>query len=273
MLGNAGKLVLVAILLAMPAAMAAENGSVGGMYGEKMKETAGVLKKMRDWQKFGLVLNNDTLDEAKDLGIAMVDFAVASLESIKEKIEGSNLSMKDDIIDEINEHITSLINAKEDIESAETVDELREAMKNARDTWREAKVSLQKSLIIAVLDRLETFVENGEKLEDFVEEKIAKFGDEGKDTTMLENWLEDFREHRSTALDKIEEAKERVMGIETPQQGFEAMKDAREAVKNAVQHTKECVKDLREIIRLINQYGDVEDSNELMEVVSEVVEE
>jgi len=89
---------------------------------------------------------------------------------------------------------------------------------------------------------------------------------------MLENWLEDFREHRSNALDRIEEAREKVMGIETPQQGFEAMKDAREAVKNAVKHTKECVKDLREIIKLINQYGDVEDSEELMEVVSGIVE-
>ncbi|WP_202319779.1 hypothetical protein [Archaeoglobus neptunius] len=270
--GRFGRLAAIFALLAilMPAAMAVGNGS---MYAEKMKETTGVLKKVREWHRFGLVLNNDTLDEAKNLGVAMVDFGVASLESIKEKLEDSNLSMKDQIIGEINEHITDLINAKEQIESAQTVEEYREAMKNARSIWIDAKVSLQKSMIIAVLDRLETFVEGGDRIEDFVKEKIAKFQEEGKDTTMLENWLDKYSEDREKALERINEAKEKVMGIETPQQGFEAMKDVRNAVKSAVQHTKECVKDLREIIRLVNQYGDENDSQELMEVVGGVVEE
>jgi DNA-binding ferritin-like protein (Dps family) len=261
---------LALLALVMPAVMAAGNESV---YGEKLRETAEVFKKVREWHRFGIVLNNDTLDEARNLGIAMVEFGIASLESIKDRLEDSNLSMKDEIIDEINEHITDLVNAKEEIEDADTVEELKEAMRNAREVWIDAKVSLQKSIIIAVLDRLETFVENGEKLEEFVGEKIAEFQQEGKDTTMLENWLEDFREDRENALERIGEAKEKVMEIETPYQGFEAMKEVREAVKNAVEHTKECVKDLKEIIRLINQYGDVEDTEELMEVVEEVVEE
>lgn len=258
--------VLALLVLVAPAVMAAGNG-------EDLRNTVKVFEKVRDWQRFGIVLNNDTLDEARNLGVAMVDFGVASLESIKNRLEESNLSMKDEIIAEINEHITDLINAKEEIEDADTVEELREAMHNAREVWRDAKVSLQKSIIIGVLDRLETFVEKGEKLEDFVEEKIAEFEEEGKDTTLLENWLDSYREHREMALEKIGEAKEKVLEIETPQQGFEAMKEVREAVKTAVQHTKECVKDLREIIQLINQYGDAEDSEELMEVVEEVVEE
>lgn len=259
MLGKFGRVLgVLALLVLVAPAMAAGNG-------EDLRNTVKVFEKVRDWQRFGIVLNNDTLDEARNLGVAMVEFGIASLES--------NLSMKDEIIAEINEHITELINAKEEIEAAETVEELREAMHNAREVWRDAKVSLQKSIIIAVLDRLETFVDKGVKLEDFVEQKIAEFEEEGKDTTLLENWLENYREHREMALEKIGEAKERVMGIETPQQGFEAMKEVREAVKTAFQHTKECVKDLREIIQLINQYGDAEDSEELMEVVEEVVEE
>ncbi len=271
-----GRLVAVVALLAlmMPAVMAVENGyGVKSEVKNEMRETVGVLKKVRDWQRFGLVLNNDTLDEAKNMGVAMVDFAIASLESIREKIENSNLSMKDEIIAEINEHITNLVNAREDIEAAETVDEFKEAMRTAREYWIDAKVSLQKSLVIHVLDRLEKFVEKGEKLETFVEEKIAEFQEEGKDTTMLENWLEKFREDRSQALERIDNAREKVLGIETPHQGFEAMKDAKEAVKRAVEHTKQCVKDLREIIRLINQYGDKEDSAELMGIVEEVVSE
>ena len=263
-----GKVVAVLVLLAFvtPAVMAAGVGAK-----EEMRETLGVVK--REWQRFGLVLNNDTLDEAKNMGVAMVDFAIASLESIKEKIENSNLSMKDEIVAEINEHIANLLNARESIESAETVDEFREAMKTAREYWIDAKVSLQKSLIIHVLDRLEMFVEKSERLEFFVEDKIAQFQEEGKDTTLLENWLDKFREDRERALERINDAREKVLGIETPHQGFEAMKDAKEAVKNAVKHTRECVKDLREIIRLINQYGDANDSAELMEVVEEVVSE
>ncbi|MBO8179175.1 MAG: hypothetical protein H0Z19_01630 [Archaeoglobus sp.] len=269
MLRKFGRLagVLALLVLVAPAVMAAGNG------GEDLKNTANLFERVRDWHRFGIVLNNDTFDEAKNLGVSMVDFGIASLESIKSRLENSNLSMKEEIIDEINEHITDLINAKEEIEDAETVEELKEAMKNAREVWRDAKVSLQKSIIIAVLDRLETFVEKGDRLETFVEEKIAEFEEGGKDTTLLENWLENYSDHRDMALGRIAEAKEKVLEIETPQQGFEAVKDAREAVKTAMQHSKECVEDLREIIRLINQYGDAEDAEELMEVVEEVVQE
>lgn len=35
-------------------------------------------KRVEEWHKFGLVLNNDTLNEAKNLGVAMVDFAIPS---------------------------------------------------------------------------------------------------------------------------------------------------------------------------------------------------
>ncbi len=136
MLGKFGRVVgvLVLLVLVAPGVMAAGNG-----------DTVKVFENVKDWQRFGIVLNNDTLDEARNLGVAMVDFGVASLESIKGKLEESNLSMKDEIIAEINEHITDLINAKEEIESAETVEELKEAMKKARETWRDAKVSLQKA--------------------------------------------------------------------------------------------------------------------------------
>lgn len=89
-------------------------------------------KRVEEWHKFGLVLNNDTLNEAKNLGVAMVDFAIASLGSIKDRIENSNLSLKEEI-DEINEHITDLLNVKEEIEDAETVEDLKEAVKNAKE--------------------------------------------------------------------------------------------------------------------------------------------
>jgi predicted RNase H-like HicB family nuclease len=263
---------MLVLALLVPGAMAVEEDGKYKKYVEEKKRFADYAKKMHEWLRFGFVLNNDTFDEAKNFALATVDFAIASLESIKDRIQESDLSMKEEIIDEIDTHIAELLDGRENVEQASTVEELREAAKEVRQEWIEAKVSLQKALLLAALDRMETFVDKGERLEEFVEEKIAEFGEEGKDTTLLENWLEKYREDREKAYEKIDEAREKVMNIETPGQGFHAMKEIREAMKNAVEHTKECVKDLREIIRLINQYGDTGDVEELMEVVEEVVE-
>lgn len=69
--------------------------------------------------------------------------------------------------------------------------------------------------------------------------KIVEFEEAGKDTTMLENWLNNFKgRDGEEALDMIREDREKVMDIETPHQGFEAMKDVRRTVEIAVRHTR-----------------------------------
>jgi hypothetical protein len=73
-----------------------------------------------------------------------------------------------------------------------------------------------------------------------------------------------------TALEKVSEAKYKVMEIQTPAEGFKAMKEVRGAVRSAIEYTKECMRDLKELIRLINEYGDNGDVEELMSVLQEV---
>jgi hypothetical protein len=249
---------------------AAVSQDQGGFVKVEKSKWSNVKERVLKWQKFGFVLNNDTFDEAKALGLSMVDFAIASLESIKNRIEEMNLSMKDMIISEIDSHIAELLSGREKIEQASTVEELREAIREVRLEWRDAKVSLQKAIVIAALDRLEELLERGENIEAFVEEKIAEFSAEGKDTTLLENWLQKFRNDRVTALEKVSEAKYKVMEIQTPAEGFKAMKEVRGAVRSAIEYTKECMRDLKELIRLINEYGDNGDVEELMSVLQEV---
>jgi len=52
-----------------------------------------------------------------------------------------------------------------------------------------------------------------------VTKKIVEFEEAGKDTTMLENWLNNFKgRDGEEALDMIREDREKVMDIETPHQ-------------------------------------------------------
>ncbi len=235
-----------------------DTGGVKERYIVEKERFKNAVDALRNWMTFGFVLNEDTFDEAKELGTAAVDFAIASLESIKEKIEASNPSMKDEVVVEIDGHIADLLSAKEGIEAAASVVELRDALKAAREEWIEAKVSLQKSLILRVLDRVEAIINRGERIESFVEDKISELADEGKDATLLENWLEKFRSDREKAYEKVEEAREKVMGVENPAQGFKAMSEAKIALRAAVEHTKKCMNDLKELMRLINVYGSEE---------------
>ncbi len=256
-------LVVATVAMASPAKAMEITGAKGG--GKKIKDMY-----IHERRTKGFVLNNDTFDEAKTFTLAGIDYAIASLESIKEKVESSNLSTKDEIVSEMDSRIAELEACRENVESASTVDELREAVKEVRETWRDARVSIEKAIIIGALDRMEGMLERGEAIENFVEKKIDEFKNESKDTTLLENWLEKFRDDRENALSKVRDAKEKVMEISTLSEAREAVKDVRDAIRNAIQYTRECMKDLREIIELIKEYGDQNDLEDLMGVIEEV---
>jgi len=194
--------------------------------------------------------------------LASADLAIASVVSIEEKIENSNLTAdeKELLLDELDGHLADLQAAREDIEEATTVEELKEAGKELKEAWIETKVSLKKALAFKWIEILQKMVDKGDKVEEKVNELIEKFQSEGKDTTELERWLEKFNEDRTKAQEKIDEAREKIAEIENHRQANAALKKINEALKHAVKYTKNSFMKLRQIIRLINSFesGSVE---------------
>jgi hypothetical protein len=227
---------------------------------------------------FGIVINEDTFDEAKEWLLASGNLAVASLVSIREKIENSSVEYdeKELLIDEINGHITDVSAVIEQIENAKTVEELREAAKDLKVQWLEAKVSLKKTLALKWIFIMEKMTENAERIAQKVEELIEEYRMQGKDTTPLERWLEKFNEDRLKAEEKLAMAKERVMNIETNIEANRFLIRESEALKHAAMYMKESQFKLRKIIKLLNNYetgsADVEGSGFLQAIGEGVIE-
>ncbi len=246
MAGKIGKIaaVLLALLLVVPAY---------AMDAESIKE-----KYMRDKARlhskhFGIVINEDTFDEAKEWLLASCDLAVASLTSIREKIENSNVTYPEveELIDEINEHISDISAVREDIESAQTVEELKEAGRELKKEWMEAKVSLKKAIGLRWIYIMERVVGKTDEVNQRVQALIEEFQAQGKDTTELERWLEKYNEDMARAQEKLEKAKERLMELDTNWQVNRFLYMENKAMKSAFQYLKESHHKLMRIIKFI----------------------
>lgn len=101
---------------------------------EKLKEMH-AKDKARIHKHFGIVINEDTFDEAKRWLLASADLAIASVVSIEEKIESSNLTAdeKELLLNELYEHLADLQTAREHVEGSTTVEELKEAGKELKE--------------------------------------------------------------------------------------------------------------------------------------------
>ncbi len=210
---------------------------------------------------FGIVINEDTFDEAKEWLLSGDDLAVASLLSIKEKIENSSsYPEKEVLLEEIDGHIADISAVREKIESATTVEELKNAAKELRKEWIEAKISLKKAIGLRWIYVMERMLDRSEKVAERVQNLINEYKAQGKDVTMLERWLEKFTTDTERAKERLEKAKERLMELERNRQvnRFLFMEDI--ALKKSMRYMHHSYLQLKRIIWYINhqQSGEVD---------------
>jgi len=257
--GKAGKMgrmlgFAAALLVLLLLASAASAMDVGKMDFKKIKE-----KYMRDKARlrsyhFGIVINEDTFDEAKEWLLASDDLAVASLLSIKDKIENSPVDYpeKEVLLEEIDGHIADISAVREDIENAATVEELRDAAKELKKEWLEAKVSLKKAIGLRWIYIMERMLDKADNVTERIQELIEEYQAQGKDTTLLERWLEKFTADTERAREKVEEAKEKLMELERNRQVNRFLLKENIALKKAVKYMHHSHFKLKRIIWLIN---------------------
>jgi hypothetical protein len=273
---TAGKIAAIAMVILLITAMAPVSATGFGMDGKKCWNVGGKKcvkfekvkeKYLRDKARlkskhFGMVLNEDTFDEFKEWLIASADLAVASLLSIKEKIENSPVDYpeKEELLEEIDEHIADITAIKEEIENADSVEELREAAKNLKREWFEAKVSLKKAIGLRWIYIMEKMLDRADRVKERVQELIEEYQAQGKNTTRLEIWLEKFSANTDRAREKLEEAKERLMELERNWQINKFLIKEGHALKMAIKYMWHSYLQLKRIIWFINhqQTGEID---------------
>lgn len=263
--GKGMKMVAIAMVALLVAAMvpvsAFDMGNPGYTPGEKRFVKFEKIKEkyLRDKARlkskhFGIVLNDDTFDEFKAWLLSSCDLAVASLLSIKEKVENSSVDYpeKEALLEEIEGHIADLSAVREDIESASTIEELKQAAKELKKEWLEAKVSLKKAIGLRWIFVMEKMLDKADNVKERVQELIEEYQAQGKDTTMLERWLEKFTADTDRAREKLEEAKERLMELERNRAVNKFLIREDHALKMAVKYMRHSHLQLKRIIWFMN---------------------
>ncbi len=253
MLGFAAALLILLLLASAASAMDVGKTDFKKDF-KKVKERYLKDKARLRSHHFGIVINGDTFDEAKEWLLASDDLAVASLLSIKEKIENSSVNYpeKDALLEEIDGHIADISAVREKIESATTVEELKDAARELKKEWIEAKVSLKKAIGLRWIYIIEKMLDKSEKVAERVQNLIDEYKAQGKDTTMLERWLEKFTTDTERAREKVEKAKERLMELERNRQVNRFLFMENVALKKAMKYMHQSYLKLKRIIWFTN---------------------
>lgn len=196
------------------------------------------------------------LDRAKDFLMKSTDAMIGHLEIMRVRIENTNAlgeDEKENILAKIDSYIQTLEDKKGDIDSAGSMEELREIAKGIKDEWNESR-SLVKEIAGKILTtKLDRIIEKGEGVSTRIDEKIDLLKDQGKDTTELEELRDDYNSLLEKAKDKNNAAKEKFEEINDLKDADQLFREAHGLIKEANSHLKEAFRTLKEIVRTMRE--------------------
>ena len=199
----------------------------------------------------------EALEKGKDFLLKADKTLVAYLETISTYVDGEpSLSdtEKANIQSELISDINWLENKQSEIEDASTKSELTDLAKQVRERWNEIKPATKRIVGDIMNSKVLWLINRAEEASVKVEDKITELQDNGKDTTDLENWLDDFNEKIELAKEKHTQAKNQFASIKNVQDSDKLFREGNAFTKEANQYIRNAYKDLKNIaIELRNQ--------------------
>jgi len=198
---------------------------------------------------------NDTavgLERAKIFLLRSTDAMISHLEVVKTKIEVSRALPEDEkesAIAEIQSYITWLENAKGNIEAATTRQELLDIARAVRGKWAESRVSVKQITGWMLTARLDGIIEKGEGVSTRIESRIAELNEAGKDTSKLEEMLDDYNSKIELAKEKNTAAKEKFGEIDSIEDADKLFREGHQFLKDANRYLREAYGTLKDIVR------------------------
>ena len=165
-------------------------------------------------------VRKETKANARNLLVNGADRVIASLEKLKEKIELSDRLTEEEAaerIAEIDARIAELQEAKETAEELgedSDPEDVKEAANQIRNTWQNTKRVMQMNAARVVNAKIGGVIVKSEKLQERLDNAVAKLSEEGQDTSEVEALIDEFsasvesaKNHYNLAMDKHEEAR------------------------------------------------------------------
>ncbi|MEK7123685.1 MAG: hypothetical protein AAB851_02200 [Patescibacteria group bacterium] len=214
----------------------------------EFKETKAKARSAEDKAKSiekGKEMVNKMIDRmGKDLGVVK-----ARIQNVKDLDEAE----KSAIGAKIDAEIAALEALKEKVGAAQTKEELRVVLKEAKDHWHKVRRFAKHFVGRLLVHRIKKAVEKLEAFIPKIEAKIAELKAAGKDVSKLETMVADGKEHLALAKEKYQQAKDKYMTIENAADFQAIAKEANRLAKEANKHLIEAHKILKRLIPGINK--------------------
>lgn len=177
------------------------------------------------------------------------------LEEVKQRVDGSELRIKEDIIADIDAKIAELERLSEDVGQATTKQEVQEAARAIRAVWQEFNTKSKMYIGFALHNQMGNIIERAEHLETQLEARIET---SGIDTSLVADDLADFHEAIALAKEKHAQALSVLEDGYTSQDEAtmrEAVQEAKSLLREAKDHLRDARDALISIVRIINAEG------------------
>jgi|GEM_PF-6909742 len=186
--------------------------------------------------------------EKQDFLLAATDKVLELLNSLREKVEASDVDDKDAKLAEIDAAIEAMVSAQATVDALDpetaTREEIRAAAAELRDAWQEAQQVLRKGVGHVVNKRIGNVVERMESLSDKLDRMLENLEGRGFDVSVAADLKVDFDAELASANGNWERAKE-LFDAGSVQEANAAMRAAHQDLKEAHRILKEIVKSIR----------------------------
>ncbi len=210
------------------------------------------LNARSKYRKLKNAENKKAMEEkARNFLDKAVNTLIKKLETMKNWVSNRRAIPEDErraIVAEIDKDINWLKERAGKIQTASPA-EIKEEARKIRAYWKEYRVKIKRITGRIWVARISFVFNKAEGLADRVESKIEDLKSAGKDTSSLENGLDDFRQKIALAKEKYETAKKEFDAISNPSEADELFRRGNQFIKEANRYIRDAHRRLIEIIK------------------------
>ncbi len=260
---------------------------------DKYSELKDELKELRKEFKDAVESGDEetALEHSKQYLTKVADLVINNLEKIKAKVEENDDLTEDEVTEmlaDLDEKIQVIEDAKSDVDSAETKEEVKEAGQAIIHAWKrmQHKVKLHAGRVIKA--NVQDVLKRAEHLERKLEKALVKLEEQGYDVSEVEDLVELFSEEVESARTKFKDASEmfkQARELADSEEGTQEevddlveqakalVKEAHEDLKEAHEVSKEIIESIRDTAGSVESVTEEDEEDEEDYVVVEEVDD
>ncbi|MGC8924123.1 MAG: hypothetical protein ACP5KJ_02950 [Candidatus Micrarchaeia archaeon] len=175
----------------------------------------------RSREKFSSLNANESgpaVDAAKTYVSRLIDLMISHIEKLAEKVDKSTVLSEEDkkvMLSELESEIAGIEALKSDVELAETKAELRDVVKQLKDSWSRSRAVLKKHTGLLLVARFENMVNRFESFLERADKRANQLEQKGYDVSKVREAIANAEQKMAEVRAELELARNAFMEIST----------------------------------------------------------